>query len=114
MKILSKSPMPPEMVAAVAFCVGPPLSKWYCRAHVMTAPYIDVDCPHAGLDHICGLRRTPPTVTSASGVVWRLPVTEYQRGASTFGLEWQDLCRECGKPCPSSAPVGLREAARDR
>ncbi len=57
MKIFSAKPMPQEMVDAVAFCFGKPLSKWYCRMHFMTAPYIDVGCPHAGLDHVCDRRK---------------------------------------------------------
>jgi hypothetical protein len=39
--------MRPEQIAAVRFCMGTDrgLTKWHCRLHVMTAPFIDVDCP---------------------------------------------------------------------
>jgi hypothetical protein len=46
-------PMPPDMVAAIQFCMGPPLTPAHCRQHVMTGPY-DEECQHGGLDHICG------------------------------------------------------------
>ena len=50
----------PEQIAAFRYCMGADrgLTKWHCRAHFMTAPYIDDDwCPHAGLDCICDRRK---------------------------------------------------------
>lgn len=49
--------MTPEQASAIAFCMGPSLSAWYCRQHFPTAPIIDDEwCPHAGLDCVCSLR----------------------------------------------------------
>lgn len=58
MKIISATPLPPEMLAAVAYCMGDSLNMTAanCREHFSTDFY-DSPTGHGGLDCICGLAK---------------------------------------------------------